>query len=246
VSLVLPVRNVEASIRQAVLEADAILSELASAYEVIVVDDGSQDATAVIVDALRTDHPCVRLVGHSRRLGDGASLRTGFEVARYPCVAFTDAEGRFNLNDLAWMVPLTDRAPVVVGYRTPRRDTWQRCLCSWCYNLLVRVILGTRVRDCDCALKVFRKEALAFLLPRATGLFINAEMLTRARLGGYDVIEVPVRHRPQQYGCPGVSLRDVPRVLVTMLLFWWREVVRGHRPTIHPPKSILSPMRRAG
>src|SRR5207302_5178679 len=93
------------------------------------------------------------------------------------------------------------------------------------YNTLARALLGTRVRDCDCALKVFQREALLRLLPRTRGFFVNTEMLTRARQLGLDVAEAGVRHRPRLRGHSTVSLTQVPRVLATLLPFWWSRVL---------------------
>src|SRR5262249_16528756 len=106
-----------------------------------------------------------------------------------------------------------------------RQDAWQRRFFSWGYNLLVRTLLGTRVRDCDCALKVFQKEALPGLLPQTEGFFVNTEMLTRARQLGYDVAEAPVCHRPRRLGSSKVSLWDIPRTLRTLLPLWWSQVL---------------------
>src|SRR4029077_921487 len=96
---------------------------------------------------------------------------------------------------------------------------------SWGYNVLVRTLLGTGVRDCDCALKVFRHDALIKLLPETQGFFVNTEMLTRARQLGYSVAETGVRHRPRLRGVSKVSLGDIPRTLATLLPFWWTRVM---------------------
>src|SRR5262245_22424541 len=161
VSLVLPAYNEQAAIRQAVLEACAALAELTDAYEVLVVDDGSRDDTAVVVAELAASRPQVRLLRHERNRGYGAALRTGFAAARFERVAFTDADCQFHLADLGRLLPLSDRYPLVVGWRQARQDPWRRRFLSRGYNLLTRALLGTRVRDCDCALKVFRRDVLA-------------------------------------------------------------------------------------
>jgi dolichol-phosphate mannosyltransferase len=224
-SLVLPAFNEEAGIRQAVAEADDALAALAEDYEVLVVDDGSRDATAAIVAEEAAHRPHVRLPRHAHNQGYGAALRTGFEAARFELVAFTDADCQFHLADLGRLLPLTDAHPVVVGYRQERQDSRRRCFLSRGYNLMTRVLLGTGVRDCDCALKVFRREALAQILPQTRGFFVNAEMLTRARQCGCTVAEVGVRHRPRLRGTSTVSLGDVPRTLATLLPFWWSQVL---------------------
>jgi dolichol-phosphate mannosyltransferase len=224
-SLVIPAYNEAACIRHAVEEADLALAGLASDYEILVVDDGSQDNTAEVVRAAVQARPRVRLLQHTENRGYGAALRTGFEAARFDRIAFTDADCQFDLSDLACLVPHTDACSLAVGYRIDRQDAWSRRLYSRGYNLLVRTLLGTTVRDCDCALKVFRKEALARLLPRTKGFFVNAEMLTRARQLGYGVAELGVRHRPRMRGRSTVSLADIPRTLATLLPFWWSAVL---------------------
>ncbi|HET6575108.1 MAG TPA: glycosyltransferase family 2 protein [Fimbriiglobus sp.] len=237
-SLVVPAYNEAAVIETAVREADDTLGKLFVEYEIVVVDDGSRDGTAEIVEGLAGEFPRLRLVRHPANRGYGAALRSGFEAAAFGLVAFTDADCQFDLLDLGRMVPLTDRYPVVVGYRATRRDPWRRRFLSWGYNRLSRTLLGTGVRDCDCALKVFRLEALADLLPASRGFFVNTEMLTRARRLGYAVAEVPVTHRPRLGGESKVSLREVPRTLRTLLGFWWREVAFG--PPVSAAPVVLA------
>jgi dolichol-phosphate mannosyltransferase len=243
VSLVMPAYNEEAGIRPAVLEACAALAELAGDYEILVVDDGSRDGTAAVVAELAASRPQVRLLRHSRNRGYGAALRTGFEAARFERVAFTDADNQFHPSDLGRLLPLTDCYPLVVGWRQDRQDPWRRRLLSRGFNLLARTLLGTRVRDCDCALKVFRREALAGLLPETDSYFVNAEMLTRACQQGLPVAEVGVRHRPRLRGVSKVSLREVPRVLATLLPFWWSRVLFAGDALSPPPVVARSPDR---
>jgi 4-amino-4-deoxy-L-arabinose transferase-like glycosyltransferase len=106
-----------------------------------------------------------------------------------------------------------------------RQDPWLRKFYSRGYNLLARTLLGTTVRDIDCALKVFRRDALLRLLPATDGFFVNTEMLTRARQLGLAVVETGVRHRPRLRGESKVSFRDIPRTLNALLPFWWSRVM---------------------
>lgn len=223
-SLVIPAYNEAAVIRQAVLEAEAALAAAFDHFEILVVDDGSTDGTAEAVETLLAEAPHTKLLVHPANRGYGAALRTGFEAAWFDLIAFTDADCQFNLSELALMLPQTGRVPIVVGARVNRQDPWRRRFLSRGYNWLARTLLGTRVRDIDCALKLFRREALAELLPESRGYFVNTEMLTRARQLGYDVAEVPVTHRPRASGESKVSLREVPRTLRTLLGFWWSNV----------------------
>lgn len=223
-SLVLPAYDEEAGIARAVAEADDALRRLGLSYEVIVVDDGSRDGTPAEVCRAAANRPAVRLLGHVENRGYGAALRTGFEAARGRLVAFTDADCQFHLDDLAHLLPLTASHDVAAGYRVGRQDPWLRKVYSRGYNLLIRALLGTTVRDVDCALKVFRRAALARILPESRGFFINTEMLTRARQQGLTVAEAGVRHRPRERGASKVSVREIPRVLAVLLPFWWSQV----------------------
>ncbi|MFO0841453.1 MAG: glycosyltransferase [Gemmataceae bacterium] len=230
-SLVLPAFNEQDGIRQAVAEADEALARLCDDYEVLVVDDGSRDGTAAAAEAEAARRPRVRVLRHAGNRGYGAALRTGFEAARLGLVAFTDADCQFHLDDLGDLLARAGEADVVVGYRVGRKDPWRRRFLSGGYNLLARALLGTRVRDIDCALKVYRRDALAGLLPESQGFFVNTEMLTRAAQQGLRVAEVGVRHRPRLHGVSSVSLREVPRTLGRLLPFWWSRVAfAGHTP----------------
>src|SRR5205085_2557693 len=111
------------------------------------------------------------------------------------------------------------------GYRIDRQDPALRRFLSWGYNAVAGLLVASPVRDVDCALKVFRRDALAALLPESAGFFANTEMLTRARLQGLSVVEVGVRHRPRAAGQSKVSWRDVPRTLSSLLPFWWSKLL---------------------
>jgi glycosyltransferase involved in cell wall biosynthesis len=238
-SLVIPAFNEAAVIEQAIGEAEAALSKVFAGFEVLVVDDGSSDDTARRVERLLPFAPHTKLLRHPTNRGYGAALRTGFEAARFDLIAFTDADCQFDLADLAALAPLAAQYPIVAGYRADRKDPWRRRFFSWGYNVLARTLLGTRLRDVDCALKVFRREALAHLLPESRGFFVNTEMLTRARQLGFPLTQVPVAHRPRASGESKVSLREIPKTARRLLTFWWSNVLFG-------PKAIpMRPVRTA-
>ncbi|MFO0847742.1 MAG: glycosyltransferase family 2 protein [Gemmataceae bacterium] len=242
-SLVIPAYNEAAVIVRAVDEAAAGLGGLFEQWEVLVVDDGSTDGTGELLARLGRSVPGLRVLHHPSNRGYGAALRTGFAAARYDLVAFTDADCQFDLRDLGRLASQARTAAVVAGRRVDRQDPWRRRFLSGGYNRLVRTLLGTGVRDCDCALKVFRREALADLLPESSGFFVNAEMLHRARRLGLTVAEAPVAHRPRAGGASKVSVREVPRTLRTVFGYWWREVVRSGARQPQPVSVLTARLR---
>jgi dolichol-phosphate mannosyltransferase len=105
---------------------------------------------------------------------------------------------------------------------------------------MAHFLLGTPVRDIDCALKVFRRDALERILPETGGFFVNTEMLTKARQLHIGIAEVGVRHRPRERGDSKVSTGDIPRVLNALLPFWWTRVLFAGADESDPQESLRS------
>jgi glycosyltransferase involved in cell wall biosynthesis len=222
-SFVLPALNEQANIGRAVAAAIARLDGRLDAGEVIVIDDGSTDATAALVSAHAAADPRVRLIRHGRRRGYGAALRTGFAAARFDWVLVWDADGQFDLADLDRLAAQAGIADVVVGRRALRRDPRGRVVLGALWSALVRGALGVRVRDVDCGFKLLRRSLLAELPLRASGAAISAEILCHAARAGGRIVEVDVRHLPRAAGRatgaePAVALRglaELARLAIT-------------------------------
>jgi dolichol-phosphate mannosyltransferase len=227
VSLVIPAWNEQATIQQALQEAEVALGKLTAEYEILVVDDGSTDGTVGFVREAALANPRIRLLQHPSNLGYGAALRTGFQAATLDLVAFTDADCQFHLDDLQLMLPLTHAYDITAGCRIDRQDPVKRRFFSWGYNTLIRALLGSPLQDVDCALKIFHRDRLAQILPESDNFFANTEMLSRARRLGMRVTEVGVRHRARAAGESKVSIWDIPRTLRTLLPFWWSIMAEG-------------------
>lgn len=243
-SLVIPAFNEADGLADTLTEAVAALRSDFSRAEIIVVDDGSTDDTVAVVESLRLAE--VRVIRQPRNLGYGAALRAGFQAARLPLVAFTDADGQLDPSDLRRLAEVAN--PIAVGYRADRQDPLRRRVLSRGYNHLVRTLLGTGLRDIDCALKVFRRDVLPDLLPESRGFFVNTEMIARARRLGLSVVELPVNHRVRRAGVSKVSLAEVPRTFMTLVGYWWQERVLsgGGLPPGPTPVVGSLPRRQVG
>ncbi|MFL5680536.1 MAG: glycosyltransferase family 2 protein [Chloroflexota bacterium] len=201
-----PAHNEEANLRPLVEEALAALPSLAETWEIVIVDDGSRDATPTIADDLAAAHPgAVRAVHHATNLGYGAALRTGLASARYDLVAFTDGDRQFRVADLGRLtgrLQADDHPDVVVGYRIRRADPLVRTVYARLYRLANRIFFGLRVTDVDCACKLFRRAALDGIRTESGGAFFSAELLIKLRTSGRSVVEVGVPHYPRTAGSP--------------------------------------------
>ncbi len=230
ISLVLPAYNEEAVIQQAIQEADTALRGLTTDYEILVVDDGSSDRTGEFAEREARTRPAVRVIAHGTNKGYGAALRTGFTAATKAWIGFTDADCQFDVRELDRLTLLLRSHDIACGYRIDRQDPWLRCFYSRVYNTMVSAALGTGVRDCDCALKLFRREVIESTPIETNGFLVNAEMLTKARLAGRSVVEVGVTHRPRPRGTSTVSVWHTIPVLLAMVRFWWKTILFPGRP----------------
>ena len=224
ISMVLPAFNEAAVIGTTVGEVVRTLTEWSADFEVIVVDDGSSDQTAAIVNALATRDERIRLIQHPHNQGYGAALVTGFAAASKDLTCFMDADGQFAVTDLARLLVWVPSSDVVIGYRVERQDTRMRRFNAWGWNLLVRICLGVRVRDLDCAFKLLPTAFLHAHPLTTRGAMINAELLYQINQAGLTFHEVGVNHLPRKAGRstgarPDVILRAL-RDLAVYTLRW--------------------------
>ncbi|MDQ6795597.1 MAG: glycosyltransferase family 2 protein [Chloroflexota bacterium] len=238
-----PAHNEEANLRPLVEEAIAVLPTIAAAWEILIIDDGSRDSTPAMADELAAAHPdVVRAVHHATNRGYGAALRTGLGAARYELVAFTDGDRQFRVEDLRRLTARlagADRPDVVVGYRIRRADPLVRTVYARLYRLANRIFFGLRVRDVDCACKLFRREALAGVRSESGGAFFSAELLIKLQALGRNVAEVGVPHYPRTAGSatgakPAVVLRAVRDFWALRLRLWAapRNALRRGEPIL--------------
>ncbi len=219
-SLVLPAFNEDANIARAVREAAAAGESLFADHEVVVVDDGSRDRTAAVLDALgRELGPRLVVVRHPHNRGYGAALRSGFAASRGDLVFYTDSDNQFDLAELRGFLPLMSECDAVLGYRIDRRDPWTRRVASSFFNGLSSLVFGMSVRDLNCSFKLFRGDLLRSLPLESDDFFIDTEMVARMHRGGWRYVQRGVRHFPRTAGRSTVRLRDVPRTLAAIVRF---------------------------
>ena len=199
-SVVMPAFNEEEVLPQSLAEATAALDRLCDDWELVIVDDGSTDATARVLAEAARNQPRLRVLSHETNRGYAAALIRGFSSCRCEAVFYTDADAQFDLGELARAYPLLANADMVAGWRRNRQDSRLRKTLSAGFNLLQRLLLGTRARDVDCAFKLFRRSFFERVALTSSGFLIDAELFARARLGGLRVAQLPVTHRPRRAG----------------------------------------------
>lgn len=222
-SVVMPAHNEEANIEAVVRSCLEALPAMVRDFEVVVTDDGSRDATPEILDRLAAEDPRVVALHHAVNRGYGDALTTGFAHTRGDFVMFMDADRQFDIADLERLLPYVGAYDIVAGCRIRRQDPPLRLLYAGIFNLAVRIFFGIRLRDIDCAFKVYRGDLLRGITLEFGGALINTEMLAKARRGGATLTEVGVYHYPRLEGKQsGGSFKVVFRAMWNFFRLWWR------------------------
>jgi glycosyltransferase involved in cell wall biosynthesis len=220
ISAVMPAFNEEANLEQSVGRMADALQACTRGFEIIVVDDGSQDGTAAVLERLKAAHPNLRVIRHPLNRGYGAALRSGFGAARFSWIFLMDADNQFDPAEVERLLARAAGADIVAGYRKHRRDPVLRRLNAWAFFTMVRLLFGGLVRDVNCAFKLIRREMIERMALHSEGALINTEILVLARQLGARVVEVPVEHYPRKAGKQtGANIRVVIRAFAELLAF---------------------------
>jgi len=210
ISLVFPAFNEELNIEKATSQALTILPKYAKKFEVLVVNDGSSDSTGEIIDRLAKNDTRITPIHHPKNRGYGAAIGSGFKNATMDYVFFTDSDLQFDLKEIGELTRWIGEFDIVVGYRANRADQMHRKLNAWAWNQLVKLLLGIKARDIDCAFKLFRREVFDEISLNSMGAMVNTELLARASKHGFTMKEVPVSHFPREAGQQtGANLRVI-------------------------------------
>ncbi len=221
-SVVLPAYNEAENIGRVIANAVDYLSDRQIKYEIIVVNDGSVDETKAVVMKLASQNPRIRLINHPHNLGYGSALRSGFDQALHEYIFLTDGDGQFAISDLDQFLPYIHnsqtKSQIVIGYRAKRADVFVRSLNAWLYHIFIQWVLGIKVRDIDCAFKLFPRSIYQLIKPiKSDGALFSAEFLLKIQqLPTLEaIIELPVQHFPRKFGiATGANIK------VILKMFW--------------------------
>ena len=214
-SVVLPAKDEEENIALVLDDAFSQLPRFARSYEVIVVNDGSQDNTLDRLEQYRIRQPRLTIINLVKNKGYGFALKTGFNASSGKMLFFTDCDFQFRLSDLGPMIACmqTQHLDGVVGYRMGRQDTPVRIFYSWVYNRLVCRLFDFKVKDVNCAFKLFRRDAIVPLALNRRDYLVNVELLSWISRQQLNCQEIGVPHYPRVNGTSKVSLLDSARTL---------------------------------
>jgi len=236
-SVVIPVHNEEKNLLVLHRRLETVLQDLSRPYEVIYVDDGSDDGGLEILTRLRRRPPgSVLVVELYRNYGQFAAIVAGFERTRGEVVVTLDSDLQSDPRDIPLLLSQLDRWDAACGWRQARRDPWLKRISSRIANRVRAAVLGDQVRDSACSLRAMHRrcvDSLQFF--DGFHRFVPALL----RQAGHRVIVVPVNHRPRRFGLSHYGVRNRAwRGVVDMFGVRWLQARRlRYEAREEPPEA---------
>ena len=216
-----PGYNEEANVERMVSAMKDVLPQVAKDFEIIIVNDGSQDKTGEIGDRLSGQDGSIRVVHHERNLGYGAAIRSGVQACKKEYIFFTDGDNQFDVSQLSQFIPFIAQYDAVIGFRLNRQDSWIRKANAWAWNRLVRLLFGLKVKDIDCAFKLFNRRVFDGIRLESSGAMISTEMLVKIMKKGHKLHEIGILHSPRLAGRQtGAKLKVILRAFKELSRFY--------------------------
>jgi len=246
ISIVIPAFNEALRLPETLDRVQRYLATAGLTAEVIVVDDGSRDDTAEVVQRYAQRWPQLKLVAAERNAGKGAAVRLGMAAARGRYRVFSDADLSVPIDDMEKLLrPLHAGAGVAIASRGLRdsqvelHQPWYRETMGKIFNRLVRIFVLGGVHDTQCGFKAFTGEVADRVFPvlQTRGFGFDVELLYRAQHAGYKIVEVPTRwiNSPQSRVHP---IRHSAAMFLELLAI-------PDRVRKHPTPGVQSNDRRA-
>jgi len=201
ITVFFPIFNDQETVESLVTKALRVLTTLTADYEILLIDDGSTDASGAIADRLAQTIKELRVIHHPNNQGYGAALRTGFSNASKDLIFYTDGDGQYDVSELALLAPLmTDGVDVVNGYKIERHDNTSRKISGAIYNNLAHRLFRLPISDVDCDFRLVRRSAIDRISLDSSSGAICVELIGKLSSAGCTFREVPVHHYSRPHG----------------------------------------------
>ncbi|MGH9967472.1 MAG: glycosyltransferase family 2 protein [Pyrinomonadaceae bacterium] len=246
ISVFFPAFNDAGSIVQLVKDGLAVLENLTDDYEVLVINDGSTDATSVVLAELTRSEPNVRVIHHERNMGYGTALRTGFRNAKKDLIFYTDGDGQYDVRQLSELRHLLiEGVDVVNGYKVRRADNSSRKVFGAVYNQIARYLFRLPIRDVDCDFRLLRRSIIQDSDLTSSSGAICIELVYKLQAAGAVFVETPVFHYPRVHGeSQFFTVGRVVRTVLDCFSLWWRLVGLRHFLSVRDDSTATAPQTK--
>ncbi len=235
VTIFFPCYNDGGTIATMIIRAMQVAKTVADDFEIRVINDGSQDDSALILEEMARLYPgYVKVIHESRPSGYGGVLRKGFASAQKEWIFYTDGDAQYDPRELSVLVAnLQEGVDMVNGYKIKRHDPMHRVWIGIAYQYFVKFAFGLVIRDVDCDYRLLRRSIFDVVTLESRSGTITFEMVKKIQDAGFKITEAPVHHYYRQYGASQFfNISRVARTLLDLIRWWWRLVIRKEH--LHP------------
>lgn len=232
-SVFYPCYNEEKNIKNTISKTIPVLKKTAKDWEIILINDGSKDNTAKVLEEIKKEYPSqIKIITHNPNRGYGAALKSGFYNAKYEWIAFTDSDGQFDFSEITQFIEKQQKtkADIVIGYYLARQVSKAAILTSKIWEAIVFILFGLHVTDIDCAFKLVNKKVINTIpkLEAERGAFISSEFLIKSKKAGFKIVEVGVHHFARTEGqATGRQLKVIIKSFSDLFRLWFK--INFHR-----------------
>lgn len=227
ISVFFPCLNDAKTIAGLISRMFSILQKVAKEYEVIVIDDGSEDQSRQILKRLTKIYPKLKLIFHKRNLGYGAALRSGFKASKYDLVFYTDGDGQYDVKEFPFLLSMMKGdIDFVNGIKLERFDPEYRVILGNLYRFVVRLIFWLPIIDVDCDFRLVRKSLVEKIKLESNSGAICVELIKKVERSGAHFAEVSVHHFPRKFGQSEFFRFDrIFKTYLELVILWFRLMV---------------------
>jgi len=211
ISIVLPAFNEQMNIEASVTDAYDFLKKNFTDFEIIVVNDGSTDDTLKILQKVSRRTGKLKVLSNRKNQGYGAAVWKGLKASSKDLVFFSDSDRQFDLNEIKKLLKYIPQFDVVIGYRKKRSDFFMRKVNAWGWRVLVWILLGLKIKDIDCAFKLFKQDVIRKIRITSKGATFSAELIYQIEKFGFSIKQLPVSHFRRVAGRPTGAKMSVIR-----------------------------------
>ena len=222
VSLFFPVYKDERTVRTVAERAIALLDDLASRYEIIIVNDASPDGSGAVADQLAGEYQQIRVIHHHRNRGYGAALKSGVAASRFEWVCMVDGDNEYDVFELKKMLAVRRYYLLIIAFRYKKLYSTKRIFISFVYNAVLRVLFKSPFRDISTGIRVIHRSIVDSISLSSDSPFIGAELALKSMLRGYPVGEVGIQTFPRDFAQG--SATSMKNILLTI-----RDLLRVRR-----------------
>lgn len=227
ISAFFPAYNDAGTIPSMVITVLLTLRELCHDYEVIIINDGSQDHTPQVLDELARIYPDeVRVIHHIKNKGYGGALRSGFAHATKEWIFYTDGDAQYDPRELKLLAKLVnDEVDFINGWKIERNDPLHRIIIGKIYQYIIKMTFGLRLKDVDCDFRLMRRAVFDKVELTANSGVICVELMKKTQDAGFRLTETPVHHFHRAYGrSQFFNFRRLARVAYDLQILWRKLV----------------------